>query len=547
MPLCTTCGLVFPEGSFCPLDGTRLVEPDDPLLGRVLAGRYRLVEKIGEGGMGVVYRAQHVHADRKVAIKVLPQDLAGSPELKERFLREAKAATMVKHENIVDVFDLGETEDHVMYMAMEMLEGEILEDAIRGGPMPVARAVAILRQICSALGPLHAMGIIHRDLKPENIFLTEHDGAGDFVKILDFGIAHLGSDHRLTKQGFALGTPEFMAPEIVMSRNPGPPADLYSLGCIGYAMVAREPPFHEGSPIEIMTRQVQSAPTPLGQECPDVPGAFSDLVMMLLDKNSENRLLDVYAVIRALDEIEPPEVAAPRVAVSSAGGRQRLELPPVQVRSISGAWRDFAERQRETAGADERRVIYEMEELTGQLETFGGMVETLASQVEIIEADRREASLRIQHAIDELGREASGIRTRLAKRRYRMGSVESEIALRDVKIAAIVEGLSRETASIRASGIGDDVLSSCEALGELARERRELGRSRDELEREMRSIESEISDTGFQIEALGRRLPTMIDETEDRLAELGRGLEGLERERSEIEARLARMASQVAR
>ncbi|MBW2263183.1 MAG: serine/threonine protein kinase [Deltaproteobacteria bacterium] len=173
MGFCSSCGLVYPEGhNYCPLDGGRLAEHADPMLGTVLAGSYRIVELIGEGGMGKVYRALHLHRDRRVAVKVLASVMTHLTDQKERFLREARAAALIRHENIVEVYELEEMSDGILFMAMELLDGESLGQALEKGPMPIERIVPILRQICSVLGPLHAMGIIHRDLKPDNIFLV---------------------------------------------------------------------------------------------------------------------------------------------------------------------------------------------------------------------------------------------------------------------------------------------------------------------------------------------------------------------------------------
>jgi serine/threonine protein kinase len=197
------------------------------MIGLVVDGRYRVVELIGEGGMGKVYLAEHVEIGKRVALKVLHPSYSRMPDLVERFRREARAASKIGHPHIVDVTDSGTTADGSAYFVMEFLEGVELGSVIeREGALDVGRAVRIAQQICRALAAAHAAGIIHRDLKPENIFLTIRDGTTDFVKVLDFGIAKTteaeeARERKLTSPGMAMGTPEYMAPEQAAGR----PAD----------------------------------------------------------------------------------------------------------------------------------------------------------------------------------------------------------------------------------------------------------------------------------------------------------------------------------
>ncbi|HSN84835.1 MAG TPA: serine/threonine-protein kinase, partial [Polyangiales bacterium] len=213
------------------MDATRLVttseisigavDPDDPLVGTVLAGRYVVERRIGEGGMGLVYQGVHRDIDKRVAVKVLRDDLSRRPEVVARFRQEAKSASRIGHENIVDIFDFGETVRGASYFVMEFLEGEDLGNLLgREVTVEASRASAIVVQCCQALSAAHQKGIIHRDMKPENIFLTKRDGVGDFVKIVDFGIAKMSDietdgapGRKLTKTGMIFGTPEYMSPE----------------------------------------------------------------------------------------------------------------------------------------------------------------------------------------------------------------------------------------------------------------------------------------------------------------------------------------------
>src|SRR5262250_1321903 len=176
-------------------------KPQDPMLGRVVAGRYRLEARAGEGGMGVVYRARHVLIDRVVAVKLIRPDLRGETHLRAWMLREARAANRVDHAHIIDIHDIGETEEGELYLVMEYLVGAPLSGELARGPLPIARGVDILEQMCAALARAHDLGVVHRDLKSDNILLTQRGGRKDFVKILDFGLAALAHDPRLAPKG----------------------------------------------------------------------------------------------------------------------------------------------------------------------------------------------------------------------------------------------------------------------------------------------------------------------------------------------------------
>jgi serine/threonine-protein kinase len=548
MPFCSSCGLIYPEGRFCPLDGTELADPDDPNLGRVFGGKYRIVSKIGEGGMGVVYRALHEHLGRNLAVKTIRKELSSVEGLKERFFREARAAVMVRHRNVVDIYDLAETEDGILYMVMEFLVGEPLSQATRSGSMTVDRAVPILRQICSALGPLHAMGIIHRDLKPDNIFVVGKDVVRDLVKILDFGIAHLANDPRLTEQGIALGTPEYMSPEIIMSKELGPTSDLYSLGCIAYAMMASRPPFCGGSAASVMASQVTEKPEHIGGICKDLPLAFQHIVMKLLEKEPSDRYPDAYAVIRDLDVVQPPGREATGRAVPDQEIRIDVARVPSRTASSSGrldSWKQFTQRKSGRVESSQRRILYEMEELTGKLETIEGMMDRLHSFIEIQEESRKEVMERIQQAIDELAEDASMKRYSLIKRREALTSIEPEGTLLHDELMILVETLLEGVGRARDAGLDEGQLVACERLGELARKKRIHDEKARALEGKMHEITIELEDIGSQIAALTGRFKGIDEETHENLAEHHSKLASLERESADIESRLAVLSARI--
>jgi serine/threonine protein kinase len=268
-------------------------EPD--LTGVVVDGRYRVIELIGEGGMGKVYLAEHVEIGKRVALKVLHPSYSRMPDLVERFRREARAASKIGHPNIVDVTDSGTTAEGSVYFVMEYLEGVELGSIIeREGALDIARALKIAGQICRALAAAHAQGIVHRDLKPENVFLIARDGAADVVKVLDFGIAktteaEAARERRLTSPGMAMGTPEYMSPEQAAGRAADARCDVYALGAIMYEMTTGIPPYSGDNFMEILTKKATQDPPPPFSVRKDLPQPVSELVMASMARNPDDR------------------------------------------------------------------------------------------------------------------------------------------------------------------------------------------------------------------------------------------------------------------
>jgi len=264
-------------------------------IGSEVDGRYKIVELIGEGGMGKVYLAEHVEIGKRVALKVLHPSYSRMPDLVERFRREARAASKIGHPNIVDVTDSGSTPDGSVYFVMEYLEGVELGSIIeREGALDIARALRITGQICRALSAAHREGIIHRDLKPENIFLITRGGEADVVKVLDFGIAktteaEAARERRLTSPGMAMGTPEYMAPEQAAGRPADARTDIYSLGAIMYEMVTGVPPYQGDNFMEILTKKATQDPPPPVSIRAELPAQVSDLVMAAMSRNPDGR------------------------------------------------------------------------------------------------------------------------------------------------------------------------------------------------------------------------------------------------------------------
>jgi eukaryotic-like serine/threonine-protein kinase len=267
----------------------------DGLIGTT-AGNYRILDKIADGGMGSVYRAEHALIGRLVAVKVLLPELTGNREIVDRFFREAKATTAIKHPGIVEIFDFGYLETGLAYIVMELLEGMTLARRIKmRGTMPEGEAAALLRGVCSALAAAHDKGIVHRDLKPDNLFLVQDLDIpnGERIKLLDFGIAKLtdiGSAHAATKTGAVMGTPTYMSPEQCRgSGDVDARADIYSLGCIFYQLLTGKPPFANEGAGEVIGMHLYVQPEPPSRHALGISPDTEALVMAMLAKDPKAR------------------------------------------------------------------------------------------------------------------------------------------------------------------------------------------------------------------------------------------------------------------
>jgi serine/threonine-protein kinase len=277
---------------------------EDPALGKVIAGRYRLEARIGEGGMGIVYRARHVLIDRVVAVKLIRPDLRGETHLRAWMLREARAANRVDHAHIIDIHDIGETDEGELYLVMEYLLGTPLSTELARGPMPINRGVDILEQMGAALSRAHDLGVVHRDLKSDNILLTTRGGRKDFVKILDFGLAALAHDPRLAPKGAVFGTPEYMSPEQARGEQAGPQSDLYALGVLFFEMLTGQLPFRASDRdtlLEMQRTAPSPRPTSIRKDCHPVA---ERIVLKLLEKEARKRYRDGHHLLEELKALQ---------------------------------------------------------------------------------------------------------------------------------------------------------------------------------------------------------------------------------------------------
>jgi serine/threonine protein kinase/Tol biopolymer transport system component len=271
-----------------------------PLLPRGVS-HYRVSEQLGGGGMGIIYKAEDTRLGRTVALKFLPPELTRDPVAKARFSQEARAASALDHPNICTIYDVGETDEAALFLAMPCYEGETLRERLGRGALPLAEAADIARQIAQGLAKAHRQGIVHRDIKPANLMITT-DGV---VKILDFGIAKLAGSAAITRTGVAVGTPAYMAPEQIRGDEVDHRADLWSLGVVLYEMLAGRRPFPDENDVLAFQAILFQEPSPLRDHRPDVPPELESVVAGLLRKSPAERTLTAEAL---LDELRPMTV-----------------------------------------------------------------------------------------------------------------------------------------------------------------------------------------------------------------------------------------------
>jgi eukaryotic-like serine/threonine-protein kinase len=291
------------------------MRPQDPNIGRdILGGQFQILQKIGSGGMGSVYKAAQPAMNRMVAVKILHPKLANRKDLVSRFRREARAMSHLTHPNTVKVLLYGELEDGSLYIVMEYLEGKNLNQSVRkDGPMAADRAVPIMIQVCGALQEAHAQGIVHRDLKPENIFLSSNGGLRDFPKVLDFGLAKVTERElrpgsvMLTQEGMVFGTPEFMSPEQAQGKTLDARSDIYSLAVILYEMLTGKLPFEARTPMEYIQHHITKPPLHLDTRVPGktFPSNLGDVLAKALEKRPEDRYATAAHFAEALKPYAP--------------------------------------------------------------------------------------------------------------------------------------------------------------------------------------------------------------------------------------------------
>lgn len=542
---CPRCSVRFRgELERCPIDGQPLQPVDDPLIGRTIAGRYLVEERVGSGGMGTVYRGRHQVIDRDVAVKFLHPRFTKDAKQRKRFLGEARAANQINHEHIIDITDFGETDDGYVYLVMEFLEGRSLSNEVSQGPLPIPRALFIGMQIAAGLARAHELDVIHRDVKPGNIFLIRRRRTADFVKLLDFGIARFEREMRITGHGQLLGTPEYMAPEQMRQGEAGPASDLYGLGCVLYEMFCGHTPFR-GSMAAVLVKQVSEAPRPLSELVRDLPPRVGAMVARLLSKNPAQRHRDAHHLVDELRELyqatpgampldglgtdPPPSIVASTspgqepahtgqgLGPRSAVVRESLpaDRPTMCAETGEDGWRERLEDLRNTLTEkhpggippDMQQALDRMDALLAEAAKMrvelAGVAQEATSQASEVSGVRAS----IGHALDELATDESKVARALAQLRRQLDAAYQAMEGCAEHLCELAGGSMRmpETGHLMAASAVQDVKELARRVAIFSKARGEVARIKGHVEQNHNTWE----DLSFQMQQLKGRLGTL--------------------------------------
>ena len=391
----------------------------DPMIGKVVAGRYRLEARLGEGGMGVVYRARHVLIERVVALKLIRPDLRGETHLRAWMLREARAANRVDHAHIIDIHDIGETEDGELYLVMEHLVGTPLSTELARGPMPIPRGVDILEQMCAALARAHDLGVVHRDLKSDNILLTQRGGRKDFVKILDFGLAAIARDPRLAPKGAVFGTPEYMSPEQARGEEVGPQSDLYALGVLFFEMLTGHLPFRAADRDTLLEMQRSSPPPKPRSIRADAHPQGESICLRLLEKDIRKRYRDAHHLQEELKALQRSLPSQPMELEAGAMAAEPAPPPPpppqsagvIEWASRAALFARMISRVYPTGNAPPEitGALQQSWDLASRANRLEGEVASFSRKLEALERRGRALRAEIGRKVEELAHEESRV------------------------------------------------------------------------------------------------------------------------------------------
>lgn len=515
----------------------------DSYLGRVIAGRYRLEARLGEGGMGVVYRARHVLIERIVALKLIRPDLKEETHLRAWMLREARAANRVDHAHIVDIHDVGETEEGELYLVMEYLLGRSLASEIAKGPMPIARAVDILEQMIAALSRAHDLGVIHRDLKSDNIMLTVRGGRQDYVKILDFGLAALTRDPRLAPKGAVFGTPEYMSPEQARGEDATSTSDLYALGILFYEMCTGRLPFRS-SDRETLLEMQRSAPPPRPRSLrPDLPEKAEEILLKLLAKDPRERYRDGHHLREELKllqrslpstgwELTPGESAQPSAPpppppAPSPGVVEWSRQASNFIRAVARAYPNGR------APESVHEAATKIWELAAKASRLEGELASHSRKLDAIEARGRALRAEIGRKVEELaGEESRALREAAAhEQRLNALSVQRREAM---TLHTQIEAHIKSQARAVSPEIYERLGAARSRAATLREVQDEFQRRADERRRYAKGLQQQIRDLRTQLSRYSDALETDLQAGRERIER--RVAEALEYEKDFYEA-----------
>jgi serine/threonine protein kinase len=359
MKYCPICAKNYDDtAEVCELDGAtlRMSRPkQDSLINKVIKGRYRVLKKLGEGGMGTVYLADQFAINRKVALKIIHPDYARDEDFVKRFRQEATLAASLSHHNVVTVFDFDQADDGSLYIVMEYVDGRSLGEVIQDNPIDVGSALQLGVQIAEGLSAAHRAGVIHRDIKPENIMVVE---GGRAIKLMDFGIARLRDSTattRLTQAGMIMGTPAYMAPEQIEGGELSERTDIYAFGIVLYEMLTGRVPFKAPTPGAVLIKHLHEAPTPLSKVRKEIPSSVEQIVIQALQKSPEKRLRDMEEVVAALKK------AQRAIEQSSTDGAQPMAVVWRALGAVALPFRKFLQKTASDSQAAKRNEEPELD------------------------------------------------------------------------------------------------------------------------------------------------------------------------------------------
>ena len=493
----------------------------DPLIGKVVAGRYRLEARLGEGGMGVVYRARHVLIERVVALKLIRPDLRGETHLRAWMLREARAANRVDHAHIIDIHDIGETEEGELYLVMEYLVGTPLSAELARGPMPIARGVDILEQMCAALARAHDLGVVHRDLKSDNILLTQRGGRKDFVKILDFGLAAIARDPRLAPKGAVFGTPEYMSPEQARGEEAAAQSDLYALGVLFFEMLTGQLPFRANDRDTLLEMQ-RSQPPPRPRSIrPDAHAQGEAICLRLLEKDIRKRYRDAHHLQEELKALQRSLPSQAWESEASDGVPAPPPPPPPQSAGVTEWASRAALFSRMVSRAypagngtpDVMNALMQAWDLAARANRLEGEVASYTRKLEAQERRGRALRAEIGRKVEELAHEESRVLREAAADGEDVEKVRGELLQAD---RAAVGARQLADNALRQGAFDPSIFERAGAAAATAQAKREqLGR----YEHKKNVREATARDLRRQIEELRAQLARYAEALEEDLAQ----------------------------
>ena len=516
MRVCPRCTELYPDDAgFCPMDGATLLRVTDPLIGSTIAQRYRIISRLGGGGMSAVYLARHVMIDRLSAVKVLRPDLAGSPAQRDRFLREARAVNRINHESIVEITDFGEW-DGLVYLVMEYVPGEPLSKLLAIGPLPWQRAALIGVRMAGALGRAHQMGVVHRDLKPGNILMVRRDGA-EVALLTDFGIAKILDAPTLTLTSQLFGTPGYIAPEYIEGAAVDARADLYSLGVVLYECLTARLPYDDSGTAPLMLQVLRDPPRPIERFGVAMPDRLAALVMRLLSRRPAARARDAFQIEAELAELLSREGLGgtlPTITRSEAiyGGDDDAETsrPFAHLTPLCDAGLQRVEVA--ARGQADAALAFLVDRARDRVRELAAAARAVASeQARIAELERYTRALRsgLGNAIDGLSRELSRLALGLEATEHRRGELaqhgcEAPDGSREEHAAIIEEEIATQA-------LADEIGGEVKALREHLRRRDEslderLRTARASLEGRVAALRTMGAEAWHAVDEAGRRV-----------------------------------------